>query len=214
MRSSATSKLAQYCINFAQVGSTFCQIRNEPSSICQRLVKFCHCGEICQIWSHCFLPIRSKSAFKAFVQTRKFIQVFVRLCQKWNFYYFVSSRVVFRWEDGMTDWLGCPIILVHLKSIKTAGWPDLAKLCHSDKMLKVHAIFDGIYFVFGQIMNLLWQFFSRHWANFHWHKWPIIEQLFKHSIRTEINSGLSSLLWQASSTRLSLCESQFRQNLQ
>ena len=116
--------------------------------------------------------------------------------------------------DEKTEWLGCPIIFVHLKSIKTAVWPDVAKLCHSDKMLKVHAIFDGVYFVFGQIMNLLWQFFSRHWANFHWHKWPIIEQLFKHSIRTEINSGLSSLLWQASSTRLSLCESQFRQNLQ
>ena len=39
-------KLAQKCHKFPKVGSTFYQIRNKPSKICQKLIK------ICQIWSH------------------------------------------------------------------------------------------------------------------------------------------------------------------
>ena len=39
-------KLAQYYTKFAKVGSTFCQIRNKLSKICQRLVNSCQSGEI------------------------------------------------------------------------------------------------------------------------------------------------------------------------
>ena len=39
-------KLAQKCNKFAKVILLFCQIRNKPSKICQRLVKYCQSGEI------------------------------------------------------------------------------------------------------------------------------------------------------------------------
>ena len=40
----ATMKISPKCHKFATVGSAFCQIRNKPSKICQKLVNFC------QIW--------------------------------------------------------------------------------------------------------------------------------------------------------------------
>ena len=45
-------KLAQYYTKFAKVGSTFCQIRNKLSKICQRLISFfSKVAKFCQIWS-------------------------------------------------------------------------------------------------------------------------------------------------------------------
>ena len=41
----ATMKTRQRCYKFAKVGSAFCQIRNELSKVCQRLVNFCQSGE-------------------------------------------------------------------------------------------------------------------------------------------------------------------------
>ena len=41
-----TMKINPIMQKFCQVDSTFCQIRNKPSKICRRLLKFCQNGEI------------------------------------------------------------------------------------------------------------------------------------------------------------------------
>ena len=41
-----------------------------------------------------------------------------------------------------------------------------------------------VYFLLGEILNLICQSFLCHWANFHWSKWPNVEQLIQHSGHT------------------------------
>ena len=90
----ATRKLAQKWNKFAKVSLLFCQIRNKPSKICQRPVKYCQSGEISPHLVTLNWRASTRSEWVWFRQADWFQswKKYWRIEQRWTYYHWEKEK--------------------------------------------------------------------------------------------------------------------------